>query len=300
MKATLFTIIRVLISAALLAFVVFQIGIVNIVKTFTSIRPSYLPPVIALYCVTLLLGGGRLWTLLKPIKKDIPATRVLVYSVLSWAVGLFTPGNLGEFSLIRLLSSEGIEISRGMAVLLIDKAILLSTLVIIPGLGMFILFDFRHVFYIFFGLVALFSIVWFAFRYLVYFKSGRIGELIKNIKSLSTEFLRHHKSLLLTNFILIILKWCITGSAITIIFVSLGISSNVFLVTLISMTIILVNIIPVTFHGLGLKEIAAIYLYGLIGIPEDVAVVASLFFSIVAYSFGLTIIMSLGSRFHRN
>ena len=34
-----------------------------------------------------------------------------------------------------------------------------------------------------------------------------------------------------------------------------------FLIIVISMTIIIINIIPITLHGIGLKEVAAVYLF---------------------------------------
>jgi len=300
MKSPNFNIIRGLISATLLTFVVYKIGPIKILQTFKSISLSYLPLVLALYGTTLILGGIRLWILLRPVNKGIPTTRVLLYSMLSWAVGLFTPGNVGEFSLVHLLSKEGVEIGKAIGVLLIDKAIILSTLVTFSGLGMFILFDVRYILYLPPVLAVSVILIYFSMYYAKRIKSERFSQGLKDLRSSLKDFVQRHKALLFTNFILTIVKWCITGVAFFVVFVSLGSPSNVFLIIIISMTIIMINIIPVTLHGLGLKEVAAVYFYVLIGIPEDVAVVTSLFFSLLAYTVGITLILAFGNYFHKN
>ena len=291
-------IIKVLASTALLIFVVNKVGLTNILQTFTSINLFYLPPVLGLYSITLILGGLKVCILLRAVPNRIPPSRVLSYSVLSWAVGLFTPGKVGEFSLVYFLKKDGLEIGKAIGVTLIDKVITLSTLLICSGLGMFILFELKYILYV--PLVLTVAVV---LGYLLLFcakkiNSERFSQGLRDFRTSLKEFLQKHRVLLVINFILTMVKWCITGVAFFVVFASFGTSSNVFMIIIVSMTIIIINIIPITLHGLGLKEVAAIYLYGMINIPEDVAVVTSLLFSLLAYAVSILLILLFGSYFH--
>lgn len=299
MKSNKFKIVQVLVSIALLIFVITKIGPNTILYTFTSIKLSYFPLIVSLYGLTLILGGLNLWILLRPVKRTIPLIQVVTYSMVSWAVGLFTPGKLGEFSVAYLLNKDGLEISKGVAVALVDKFVTLSTLMICSGIGMFILFGTKYTIFFSVGLASLLIAV-----YLLIFCVGQINARkpvtwLRDFQSSLTDFFKDNKGILVINFFLTMIKWCITGLSFYVVFASFGSSANVALIIIISMTITFINIIPVTLHGLGLKEIAAIYLYGMIGVPQEIAVVSSLFFSILAYALGLIIMLSLGSRFYR-
>jgi uncharacterized membrane protein YbhN (UPF0104 family) len=127
MKFNKFKIIHVFVSMALLIFIVNKIGPNTILNTFKSIKIAYLPIIASLYVLTLILGGINLWILLRPVAKSIPLFRVVTYSMVSWAVGLFTPGKLGEFSVAYLLNKDGLETAKGIAVALVDKFVTLST-----------------------------------------------------------------------------------------------------------------------------------------------------------------------------
>lgn len=299
MKSNKFKIVQVLVSIALLIFVITKIGPNTILYTFTSIKLIYFPIIVSLYGLTLILGGLNLWILLRPVKRTIPLIQVVTYSMVSWAVGLFTPGKLGEFSVAYLLNKDGLEISKGVAVALVDKFVTLSTLMICSGIGMFILFGTKYTIFFSVGLASLLIAV-----YLLIFCVGQINARkpvtwLRDFQSSLTDFFKDNKGILVINFFLTMIKWCITGLSFYVVFASFGSSANVALIIIISMTITFINIIPVTLHGLGLKEIAAIYLYGMIGVPQEIAVVSSLFFSILAYALGLIIMLSLGSRFYR-
>lgn len=299
MKFNKFKIIHVFVSMALLIFIVNKIGLNTILTTFKSIKIAYLPIIGSLYILTLILSGINLWILLRPVAKSIPLFRVITYSMVSWAVGLFTPGKLGEFSVVYLLNKDGLETGKGIAVALVGKFVTLSTLIICSGIGMFILFGTKYTIHFSVALASLFIGV-----YLLIFCIGKsnarkpITWLI-NCQSSLQDYFKNNKWLLVANFILTIVKWCITGLAFCVVFISFGSSANLVLIIIISMTITIINIIPITLHGLGLKEIAAVYLYGMIGVPGEVSVVSTLFFSMLAYSVGLIIFLSLGSHFRR-
>ena len=298
MKANKVNIIKVLTSATLLILILNKVGLTNILQTFSSINLIYFPLVLILFATTLVLGGIKLWVLLRGVPKRIPPSRVLSYSMLSWSVGLFTPGKVGEFSLVYLLKKEGLEVGKAIGVTLIDKVITLSTILICSGAGMFIFFGLTYVVYLPLALAAAAFVVYLALFYAKKINSERFNRGLRDFKSLIKEFAQKHISLLLINVILTIIKWCIIGVAFFVVFESFGRSSNIFMIIIINMTIIIITIIPITLHGFGLKEVAAVYLYGMINIPEDVAVASSLIFSFLAYAVGIILILSFGSYFH--
>lgn len=298
MASHAFKIIRIMISVVLLVVVVYRVGAVNILKTFASINIVYLPAIVGLYALTLFLGGVKLWIVLKALRKNIPVSKTIIYSILSWSTGLFTPGKVGEVSLIYFLKQQGIETGTGTGVLLIDKSLTLSTLIACSGVGMFLLFHVKSILLFLLILAAALGTI-----YILTFWAERITPLrlqswLSSLRmSLQTVF-HGNTMLLLFAFILAIFKWCVTGMAFYIVFISLGCSSNILFVMIISMTITIINIIPITLHGLGLKEMAAIHFYSLIDIPKEAAVASSLFFSLLAYASALTVIIFFGRYFH--
>jgi uncharacterized membrane protein YbhN (UPF0104 family) len=270
----------------------------NILRAFTSINIVYLPAVVGLYGLTLCLGGIKLWIVLKALRKQIPVSKTLIYSILSWSAGLFTPGKVGEVSLIYFLKQQGIETGTGTGVLLIDKSLTLSTLIACSGVGMFLLFHVKSILLFLLILAAALGTI-----YILTFWAERITPLrlrawLANLRASLQTIFHGNTILLLFAFIVAIFKWCITGIAFYIVFLSLGCSCNILFVMIISMTITIINIIPITLHGLGLKEMAAVHFYSLIQIPKEAAVASSLFFSLLAYASALTIIIFFGRHFH--
>lgn len=299
MASHTFKIIRIIISVALLAFVVYRVGALNILKTFTSINIVYLPVIVGLYALTLFLGGIKLWIVLKALKTTIPFSKTVIYSILSWSAGLFTPGKVGEVSLIYFLKHQGIKTGTGTGVLLIDKSLTLSTLIACSGLGMFIIFHVKSILLFLLILAAALGTIYLLTSWAEKMTPLRFRSWLANFRlSLKTIFHGNTK-LLLFAFIVALFKWCVTGVAFYIVFMSLGCSCNILFVMIISMTITIINIIPITLHGLGLKEIAAVHFYGLIHIPKEAAVAGSLFFSLLAYASALTVIIFFGRHFQR-
>ena len=93
------------------------------------------------FLISLIIGAVNLKILLSPLSKNISFYKIFYYSVLSWAVGLFVPGKIGEFSFVPLLKNEGVRVGHGSAIFILDKLITLVVLSIFSLIGIYLFFD---------------------------------------------------------------------------------------------------------------------------------------------------------------
>ena len=303
MKKVYLNAIKIIISIILLTFVIVKVGLEEIIGTFLSMDLKYIPLILVIYFISVILGAFNIYLLLKKINVKLNFLIILKYHLLSWSVGLFMPGKIGEFSIIYLLRKEGIHYGKGFAIAFLDKFITLFTLLLFSFIGFIVFFGIDYGFYI---LLAILTLILLAFILTSSFGSKIIKFIFRKYSSYFEvfrdtfkEFFIKHKMNLFINFLITILKWFLASIVVLFIFFSFGYSANIFLITLISMSLIIINLVPITFHGLGLKELAAVYLYGLIGIPGEISVATYLIFTIIAYLLGVILMLSFGHFFFK-
>ncbi len=302
MKKYAFTVVKIGISILILGLLVHQIGWEKLGDTLIKVNLAYYPFILLIYLVSFLLGAWNLQILLQAIERKVKFYRVFKYSLLSWALGLVTPGKIGEFSIAYLLKKEGVRTGEGMAIAIADRIITVFVLFIFAIIG-FIMFLENSQTIKLIGVFAV-SIILGA---VALSRRGRkfIREYI--LRKYATYFARFYvtlqtlaskkKSALLANTGVTVVKWVITAIEVLLIFMSLGSSGNFWYIVLISMTLIIINLVPVTYHGIGIKEAVGVYLYGFIGIPSEVVVITYTIFNILAYGIAAVIFLGYSDEF---
>ena len=133
-------IIRFVISIFIIYFLIDKIGLQNISSNIILIHPLFFILTVFLIVIGLIIGALNLDILLIPIKK-ISFRKVFYYNTLSWSLGLFVPGKIGELSLIPFLKQEGVPTGHGTVISVLDKLISLVVLSLSSIMGFFIFFD---------------------------------------------------------------------------------------------------------------------------------------------------------------
>ena len=282
-------IIKISISLIILSLLIYFIGPGKLIKTISNINIIYLIPIFIIYIITFLIGAWNVDILLKAIKYNIKFLTLVKYTVISWSMGLISPGKIGDFTIVYFLKKENIESGKGFAVVFIDKLITLLTLFIFAILTALKFLTNKE----FLLVLLILSTVVLSILCLL---TKKVREFIKAkiLKKYSEKFngfystleflVKNNKKELFYNFCVTILKWVFSAINISIIFLAFGEKANIIYITLISGSLIIFNLAPLTFHGIGLKETTGIYLYGLLGISPEIILATYLIFNTLAYS----------------
>src|SRR3989344_3145401 len=127
MKKELSLFLRLIFSISIILILFYKIGPKDIIQTFVKVNLLYTPLIILAIIFTVLLGALNLKILIDCINK-IKFLKILRYYLLSWAIGLFVPGKMGEFSIVYFLKKEDISIGQSLAISIMDKLITVVTL----------------------------------------------------------------------------------------------------------------------------------------------------------------------------
>lgn len=284
-------IIKLVIGIFLLAFIIYKVGLSKVVETISNINLFWLLPVIAIYLIALLIGAYNIFLLLS-INKNRPGyLQVLWYYIISYSVGLFTPANLGEFYIARLLKNHKIKVSHGLVVSVLDKMITIFTMIIISLIGIIIFF--KEVIKPIIPVTILILFVIFIATLSAKFSRDLLGKLFKKkIRAIESgysllyKFKKKRKNLLVINFFITIVKLLITTVGIHFVFLSLDFKIPFMLIFFTTIAARLISLIPITYDGLGIKEPIAILMYGVYSIPAVAVVSMYLIYLIINYLLG--------------
>jgi len=267
-KDNITNVIKVVFGIIILLFIFFKIGIQKIIDTIILMNLWYLIPVFITYAVIFYLGAVNIWLLTSKLNKKISFQNIFKYSLLGWAFSNFLPGKIGDFSLIYFLKKEGMELGETTAIVIINRILTVFTLFVIAIIGFFFFFDLKTTIY----LILIIIVILFVFIFLFISKSGR--SFIKKIvlRKLADKFhgffttirffLKKEKKIMALNCGITLMKWIISGVLFYFYFLSFQVSAiSVFYIIIITATVIIVSLIPISAGGLGFREGAAVYLY---------------------------------------
>ncbi len=279
-------IFRILLGIAILLLLVYNVGVDAIVNSFSSMNIFLFVLVIVLFWVGLLAGALNLKILTDSLGKGIGFVEMLRYYLISWAFGMVIPGKLGEFTFVALARKK-LSLGEGTAIAVLDKVITAITLAFIAIFGFFIFFTREQA-------IILTSVTLAAMAAACFFilsKKGRglVRPLISLAKSIfrrglgkdadfsgfsatTAYFIETNRTPLVLNLVITFLKWCLTAVVTYFAFLAFGQNLSLLMILVISSTTMLISLIPITMSGLGIKEGAAVYLYGLVGVPAAVTI----------------------------
>ncbi|MEK6853979.1 MAG: lysylphosphatidylglycerol synthase transmembrane domain-containing protein, partial [Nanoarchaeota archaeon] len=132
--------IRIIISLALLAYIVNKITLKAVLEAISSADLKYVPAIVLLFLISFLIKAVNYRLLTAPLAK-ISAVRLLKISVLTWVAGMFAPGKVGELSVIYFLNKQGIPLGAATAVSVLDKLITISVLTVTAAIGLALFLD---------------------------------------------------------------------------------------------------------------------------------------------------------------
>ncbi|MCP3682763.1 MAG: flippase-like domain-containing protein [bacterium] len=281
-------IVRLVLGIAILAILVYNVGFTGVIDAITSLNPIYLPAIAAYYVVFFVLATAGFKLLTAPLA-NIPFKKLFKHYCMSWAVGLVMPGRIGDFSIIYFLGKEGIKTGQATSIALLEKVLTMIVLAAIAVIGFFTFLTLTQAIWLVVILVLGFSL----FVAMLFTGLGRVlvrkilGKHQKKFAGFSTTlnyFLKKQKKRLLLALIFAFLRWIASSLTIYIIILALGQHVDFVSVILVHATVIMVSMIPLTMAGLGIRESAAVFLFGKIGVLATVVTGIYLIFAGINYT----------------
>lgn len=219
------------------------------------------------------------------------------YYLISQSIGLFTPGKIGQFSMIYLFKKEGMKLGEGAAIMILDKLITLVSLSFIVTAGLFFFIPpLDAIMYI----ILIISLVILTYFFLVHKKSScfikkyilrKHSEKFEGISKTLSLIYNDHFGAVVSNLFITMAKWVLTSFIILFFFYAIGIKVDLFYIFLITPIGVLVSLIPISINGIGIREYAVVILYEIVGVDGASVIVVYLLNLIVNYFIGLISIL---------
>ncbi len=284
----LFSIIKIILGTAILLLLLYKAGVKEVAATITTMNILLLPAIIILFIAGLYIGAYNIKLLTDALKTKISMKEMWNYYILSWAFGMVVPGKIGEFSFV-YLAKKRLTTGQATAVAVLDKIITVITLCSIAFFGFFIFLPLWTAL----KLMALATIAVAAGLLLLLTPAGRaiarklLGKYTAMFAGFSktlTYLIFEERKAAAMNLIITFLKWVLTAIVTYLAFLAFGQKISPLVILTISATTMLISLVPITMSGLGIKEGAAVYLYGLVGVAAATTISAHIVLLLLNYS----------------
>ena len=184
-KEFLIRLLKIFLSIFLLTIVVRYIGIDKIMQAFLSIDPFYLPFIFILFAINIFFAPiPSIFLYLPVMSKKVPLSKFYHLRLFTYMLGSFTPGKLGEYSLLYILKKyHQIKVMPIFFILSLDKVITVFHILIFSLIAFLAIFSHFH-FAIYIALILLLSIISFFFSRFVIHKIRWVSVHLFRIKQL--------------------------------------------------------------------------------------------------------------------
>jgi uncharacterized membrane protein YbhN (UPF0104 family) len=230
----------------------------------------------------MLLGGVAVWVLIIP-QTRIALGRFLRYHVVATGLGVLTPAAVGDFSLVGLLRREHIPAHESLSAMLVNRGILFLlygvvylplTLVLVLGSREFLWVPAAM------GLAgaALFAVnLHPGSRRRLRDLLRRFSPRVEGFSRATSDLLRAYPGHLALCIAIIVVRSAIAGVVIELALSAAGTTAPLWLVILITNSLTLVNLLPVSVGGAGVYEGGGVILFGHLGLDSERVFAALLF-----------------------
>ena len=268
-----------ILGISILTFLIYNIGLSNLVETLEKFNFNYLPLIIIALLLTYILAGVNTWILILPFKK-VSLLNIVKYTFFTLFFAVILPGKLADLLLLHFLKKEKIKVSQSTIVVFFDKMISLLLKVILGLIGaIFILKQFNFLFIgvplITLGIIGLSLLI---------INSRKIRDFVKNrlLKRYSSiwkgfsrdlkHYQKEYKIYLGYNGLVTLIKILAESLLFFLLFLSFGQYVNpleiFFIFSLLSIIILLA--FPIGISGLGVREALGVFIFSAMGVESAV------------------------------
>jgi hypothetical protein len=290
MKKAINRIIKLIVGFSFLFLLIFNIGIKDLFNIFLTVKINWLILAFLLLVIDMIFASLNYKILLKALKRKVSLRKLLRYISLSWSLGTISPGKLGEFGLVWLLKNkENINYGEGLIITILDKILTLIALLTFSSIGFYLFLDIDYfIILIILIIIAIIS----TFTILLNNKSRNLikkyilkdySKYFKGFSKSLKEIIINKKKHIILNLILTYVKWANIFLSIYFLFIAFNIKFDYILITIIFSFTTIISLIPISFSGLGVREVSGTYLLTLFNIPKEIGANVYLTITIETY-----------------
>lgn len=258
--------IKGVVLGLLLVWAILTQDVGKIWASLLEIKASYFAAFFFVNVVAVALASTNIYYLLRPLGGAVPWRRLFYFDVLSLIGAYYTPGGVGGVgTLAFLLNREGVGLKDSTVVLLLDKAITLSVALCSLCLYVALVPGRAEISLEWFALLALALVL----GYLVLRKFSRLHLMF--VKILQRLWV-YHKGLhiVLLNIVLSTMIFLLSVFQFLLMARAMGVEVvNVLLLVVSYGALQIINYLPISFGGVGVGEVAAIYLWQSAGLTSE-------------------------------
>ena len=256
-KKKLYLIFKIVISILFLIFLFYYVKPAQIITAIGKTNPLWLLFALLLLPLNLFMQSVR-WKFLVKLSKQKVTNKEIILSILySFSYSIFTPGRLGEIGrAFHIADSRRDEM---VVLAFYEKFFAFCSLMLF---GLISLSFYRNFYY----LLAVVGVL------LLMFSSRFLIQYIPYFKKFSDIFQRIHSTKIFIISLLFVFVYIFQFFLIINAFQKVNIFSSFFFISI----VMLINAIPITFSGLGLRELVSVYFFKQLYISSSQAASASL------------------------
>lgn len=290
-----------IIGIALFIYIIWSTGPQNIIEVLKKINPYYFFAAVASGIVIAVLRAARWKIIIDSYDKAPPLKECTLYWLIGYAIGLITPGKLGDFTrALYLRESQSISFGRSLATVVMDRVLDIFILFCLLFIG---LSKYSGDLYRYYSGILLIAFAILAF---VILRKNMGDDFIKTTLDhvipenarlrINLNFYEFKKGINLiiaskVRFVVAIslslIAWI--GDTLTYYFLALALNLQIPYLHMIFVVpaIVFVEILPISISGLGTRDAALIYLLSYNSIHPEMAISLSLSILITNYFLGV-------------
>ena len=290
-----------LIGILLFIFILTRIDLSSLLEIFLSINLFFLCCALIVNGIAIVMKSFKWKLIVSTLKKEISLSESIKAFLIGFSFSVLTPAKLGDFVRAFYIRDEQCTLGKALSSVVTDRLIDIVTLFSIAFIGIFV---FSFVFHREILSVSLLVILAVAIASAVYIVT-RKDLLTWLLRPFFNIFIPHHhkktvseyyhdffsglsvffqnKKIFFLVIIVGIVSWFPPIVYAWLLALSLGISVELTFFVLVIPIISLLDLLPISISGIGTRDAALIFLFGLQGIPPESAVAFSLLYLFMSY-----------------
>ncbi len=288
----------------LFIYILSKVNLEAVKDNFLRMDVRFLLLAFALTLPSLFIKTLKWKQLINPFKVKISWVEGFAAWVAAFFIGLITPGRIGDLARAFYLK-EKMPVGKALTTVVVDRALDILVLMTLSAVGLvFVLTNFNvHssiptfiaiMFLLFIGILAFFL------------KKERAGKFFKPIYNLfvpekyketlksgfgdfyeGINVLMANKMAIVKSAVLSFVAWCVVSLQYYLIARAMGVDINYIILFMIIPTVVLVEILPISFSGIGTRDATLILFFSFVGLTKDAAVALSLSILMFSYIYSL-------------
>jgi uncharacterized protein (TIRG00374 family) len=290
-----------LVGIALFLIILSRINLNDLIEIITHTNVLFLFLAFLVNCIAILLKSLKWKIIVNSVKPDFSLEVSVVASFVGFSFSTITPAKLGDFIKVLYITDENCSLGKSISTIVIDRLIDIILLFSIAFIGIYGFSVFYHIEILSIGTIVLIIAGILAGLYIVLNKP-LLSTLLKpffNIfvpKHLKSKIALYYddfftglftfyydRARFFSSISVGIISWIPPFVYGYLLALSIGIDTGVLFFVLVIPVLSLLDLLPISISGIGTRDVALVFLFGLKGISPEQAVAFSLIYLFMSY-----------------